>query len=184
RPGQEKFPGDRNDWEKPIRGLLEGLKGKASVTGRRMKNFGVRETSGTSFVRYGPVHGGYIARIGIAKISSCCNMKWVVMCSPTCMVAYTPWRFYDPVDTTNEPSSCLLPRGMRREVSHKVCHLLLSMCCSIPNEEMRVCYRDRKRCVPKALIFAAVLAVVGVLFIIFLEEENMRRTYKEERNLE
>lgn len=63
RPGQEKFPGDRNDWEKPIRGLLEGLKGKASVTGRRMKNFGVRETSGTSFVRYGPVHGGYIARI-------------------------------------------------------------------------------------------------------------------------
>ncbi|WZZ50106.1 hypothetical protein YC2023_050213 [Brassica napus] len=54
------------------------------------------------------------------------------------MVAYnTPWIIYDPVDTTNEPSSCLLPRGMRREVSHKV-----------------------------------------------YEEENMRRTYKEERNLE
>ncbi|CAN6818978.1 unnamed protein product, partial [Brassica oleracea] len=78
---------------------------------------------------------------GIAKISSCCNMKWVVMCSPTCMVAYTPWRFYDSVDTTNEPSSCLLPRGMRREVSHK----------SFPK---------------------------------VYEEENMRRTYKEERNLE
>lgn len=61
----------------------------------------------------------YFLSHGIAKISSCCNMKWVVMCSPTCMVAYTPWRFYDSVDTTNEPSSCLLPRGMRREVSHK-----------------------------------------------------------------
>ncbi|CAN6834530.1 unnamed protein product [Brassica oleracea] len=58
--------------------------------------------------------------MGIANISSCCDMKWVVMCSPTCMVAYTPWIIYDPVDTTNEPSSCLLPRGMRREVSHKV----------------------------------------------------------------
>ncbi|CAF1711370.1 unnamed protein product [Brassica oleracea var. botrytis] len=60
RPGQESFPGDRDGWEKPLRGLLEGLKGKASVTGRRMKNFGVGETSGTSFERYGPVHGGYI----------------------------------------------------------------------------------------------------------------------------
>ncbi|KAG2291642.1 hypothetical protein Bca52824_038311 [Brassica carinata] len=41
--------------------------------------------------------------------------------------------------------------------------------------------KDRKRGVPKALIFAAVLAVS---FPKVYEEENMRRTYKEERNLE
>ncbi|CAF2118471.1 unnamed protein product [Brassica rapa] len=157
-PGQEYFPGDRDGWEKSLRGLLEGLKGKASVTGRRMKNFVVGETSWTSFQTL----------YGYCKDYELLDMKWVVMCSPTCMVAYTPGRFYDPVDTTNEPSSCLLPRG---------------------NEARSVAQGDRKIGVPKALIFAAVLAAVGVLFIIFSvifleEEENMKRTYNEERNLE
>ncbi|KAF3497124.1 hypothetical protein DY000_02055072 [Brassica cretica] len=74
------------------------------------------------------------------------------------------------VDTTNEPSSVpATPTG---------------------NETRSVAQADRNRGVPKALIFAAVLATVGVLFIIFLviflrsrKKKNMR-TYNEERNLE
>ncbi|KAF8083073.1 hypothetical protein N665_0792s0003 [Sinapis alba] len=114
--GTRNFTGDREGWEKSLRGLLEGLKGRASATGRRMKNFVVGETSGPSFqTLYGMVQCtpdiseqdcSYCLSQGIAKIPSCCDMKkGSYILSPSCMVAYAPWRFYDPVDTTNEPSS-------------------------------------------------------------------------------
>ncbi|KAF8045834.1 hypothetical protein N665_4348s0002 [Sinapis alba] len=114
--GTRNFTGDREGWEKSLRGLLEGLKGRASVNGRRMKNFVVGETSGPSFqTLYGMVQCtpdiseqdcSYCLSQGIAKIPSCCDMKkGSYILSPSCMVAYAPWRFYDPVDTTNEPSS-------------------------------------------------------------------------------
>ncbi|KAH0883472.1 hypothetical protein HID58_059568, partial [Brassica napus] len=165
-PGQENFPGDSDGWEKPLRGLQEGLKGKASVTSRRMKNFGVGETSGTSFVRARRIYRNMIARIVCHR--SCCDMKWVVMCSPTCMVAYnTPWIIYDPVDTTNEPSSCLLPRGMRREVSHK----------------KKRCTKSFDLCGCFSCCWCLIYHILSHFPKVY-EEENMRRTYKEERNLE
>ena len=61
-------------------------------------------------------------------------MKWVVMCSPTCMVAYTPGRFYDPVDTTNEPSSCLLPRGNEARSVAQGMSLVMNLSSSISNQ--------------------------------------------------
>ncbi|KAJ0229977.1 Cysteine-rich receptor-like protein kinase 26 [Hirschfeldia incana] len=183
--GSRNFTGDRDGWEKSLRGLLEGLKGRASVIGRRMKNFEVGETSGPSFqTLYGMVQCtldiseqdcSYCLSQGIAKIPSCCDMKMgSYVLSPSCMVAYAPWRFYDPVDTTNEPSSVpAAPSGPSQ------------------NETRSVEQGDRNRGVPKAVIFAAVLAAVVVLLIIFLvivlrsrKKKNMRRTYNEELNLE
>ncbi|KAJ4869040.1 Cysteine-rich receptor-like protein kinase 26 [Raphanus sativus] len=181
--GTRNFTGDREGWEKSLRGLLEGLKDRASVIGRRMKNFVVGETSGPSFqTLYGMVQCtpdiseqdcSYCLSQGIAKIPSCCDMKMgSYVLSPSCMVAYAPWRFYDPVDTTNEPSSgpAKPPTG---------------------NETRSVPQGDQNRSVPKALIFAAVSAAVVVLFIILLivflrsrKNKTNRRTTNEERNLE
>ncbi|KAH0924426.1 hypothetical protein HID58_024444 [Brassica napus] len=181
--GTRNFTGDRDGWEKSLRGLLEGLKDRVSVIGRRRKNFVVGETSGPSFqTLYGMVQCTadiseqdctYCLSQGIAKIPSCCDMKMgSYVLSPSCMVAYAPWRFYDPVDTTNEPSSvpATPPTGTQR------------------NETTR----DKNRGVPpKALIFAAVSAAVFVLFIAFLvvylrsrKKKLKRRTTSEERNLE
>ncbi|KAG2239467.1 hypothetical protein Bca52824_091713 [Brassica carinata] len=180
--GTRNFTGDRDGLEKSLRGLLEGLKGRASVVGRRMKNFVVGETSGPSFqTLYGMVQCtadisehdcSYCLSQGIAKIPSCCDMKMgSYVLSPSCMVAYAPWRFYDPVDTTNEPSSvpAATPTGTQRNETR----------------------RDKNRGVPKALIFAAVSAAVVVLFIIFLvvflryrNNKHNIRTNNEERNLE
>ncbi|KAJ4898742.1 Cysteine-rich receptor-like protein kinase 26 [Raphanus sativus] len=181
--GTRNFTGDREGWEKSLRGLLEGLKDRASVIGRRMKNFVVGETSGPSFqTLYGMVQCtpdiseqdcSYCLSQGIAKIPSCCDMKMgSYVLSPSCMVAYAPWRFYDPVDTTNEPSSvpATPPPG---------------------NETRSVPQGDQNRGVPKALIFAAVSAAVVVLFIILLivflrsrKNKTNRRITNEERNLE
>ncbi|CAN7027592.1 unnamed protein product [Brassica rapa subsp. trilocularis] len=181
--GTRNFTGDRDGWEKSLRGLLEGLKDRVSVIGRRRKNFVVGETNGPSFqTLYGMVQCTadiseqdctYCLSQGIAKIPSCCDMKMgSYVLSPSCMVAYAPWRFYDPVDTTNEPSSvpATPPTGTQR------------------NETTR----DKNRGVPhKALIFAAVSAAVFVLFIAFLvvylrsrKKKLKRRTTSEERNLE
>lgn len=113
--GTRNFTGDRNDWEKSLRDLLEGLKERASVIGRSKKNFVVGETSGPSFqTLYGLVQCtpdiseedcSYCLSQGIAKIPSCCDMKMGgYVLSPSCIVAYAPWRFYDPVDI-DEPSS-------------------------------------------------------------------------------
>ncbi|KAL0891743.1 hypothetical protein Bca101_015726 [Brassica carinata] len=131
--GTRNFTGDRDGWEKSLRGLLEGLKGRASVVGRRMKNFVVGETSGPSFqTLYGMVQCtadiseqdcSYCLSQGIAKIPSCCDMKMgSYVLSPSCMVAYAPWRFYDPVDTTNEPSSvpAATPTGTQRNETRSV----------------------------------------------------------------
>ncbi|KAF2600254.1 hypothetical protein F2Q68_00012110 [Brassica cretica] len=85
--GQENFTGDRDGWEKSLRGLLEGLKGRESVTGRRMKNSVVGER----------------ARHRFRHCTVWSSARRIYRNS--CMVAYTPWRFYDPVDTTIEPSS-------------------------------------------------------------------------------
>ncbi|KAL0764008.1 hypothetical protein Bca101_080159 [Brassica carinata] len=174
--GTRNFTGDRDGWEKSLRGLLEGLKDRVPVVGRRRKNFVVGETSGPSFqTLYGMVRCTadiseqdctYCLSQGIAKIPSCCDMKMgSYVLSPSCMVAYAPWRFYDPVDTTNEPSS--VPQ----------------------RNETR---RDQNRGVPpKALIFAAVSAAAVVLFIAFLvvylrsrNKKLKRRTTSEEPNLE
>lgn len=113
--GTRNFTGERDGWEKSLRDLLEGLREKASVTGRRKKNFVVGETSGPSFqTLYGLVQCtpdiseedcSYCLSQGVAKIPSCCDMKMgSYVLSPSCLLAYAPWRFYDPVDT-NEPSS-------------------------------------------------------------------------------
>ncbi|XP_033129579.1 cysteine-rich receptor-like protein kinase 26 isoform X3 [Brassica rapa] len=185
--GTRNFTGDRDRWEKSLRGLLEGLKDRVSVIGRRRKNFVVGETNGPSFqTLYGMVQCTadiseqdctYCLSQGIAKIPSCCDMKMgSYVLSPSCMVAYAPWRFYDPVDTTNEPSSvpATPPTGTQR------------------NETTSVEQGDKNRGVPhKALIFAAVSAAVFVLFIAFLvvylrsrKKKLKRRTTSEERNLE
>lgn len=106
--GTRNFTGDRDGWEKSLRGLLEGLKDRVPVVGRRRKNFVVGETSGPSFqTLYGMVQCTadiseqdctYCLSQGIAKIPSCCDMKMgSYVLSPSCMVAYAPWRFYDPV---------------------------------------------------------------------------------------
>ncbi|KAF3486302.1 hypothetical protein F2Q69_00058050 [Brassica cretica] len=162
--GARNFTGDRDGWGKSLRGLLEGLKDRVPVVGRRRKNFVVGETSGPSFqTLYGMVQCTadiseqdctYCLSQGIAKIPSCCDMKMgSYVLSPSCMVAYAPWRFYDPVDTTNEPSS--VPQ----------------------RNETR---RDQNRGVPpKALIFAAV-----VVYLRSWKTKLKRRTTSEEPNLE
>ncbi|KAF2531024.1 hypothetical protein F2Q70_00033630, partial [Brassica cretica] len=83
--GTRNFTGDRDGWEKSLRGLLEGLKDRVPVVGRRRKNFVVGETSGPSFqTLYGMVQCTpdiseqdctYCLSQGIAKIPSCCDMK-------------------------------------------------------------------------------------------------------------
>ncbi|WZZ77032.1 hypothetical protein YC2023_088402 [Brassica napus] len=172
--GTRNFTGDRDGWEKSLRGLLEGLKDRVPVVGRRRKNFVVGETSGPSFqTLYGMVQCTadiseqdctYCLSQGIAKIPSCCDMKMgSYVLSPSCMVAYAPWRFYDPVDTTNEPSSVPQRNETRSGIKTEV----------------------------YALIFAAVSAAAVVLFIAFLvvylrsrKKKLKRRTTSEEPNLE
>lgn len=42
---------------------------------------------------------------GIAKIPNCCDLKMgSYVLSPSCILAYATWRFYDPVEI-DEPSS-------------------------------------------------------------------------------
>ncbi|ESQ53126.1 hypothetical protein EUTSA_v10024611mg [Eutrema salsugineum] len=182
--GTRNFTGDRDGWEKSLRGLLEGLKGRASVIGRRKKNFVVGETSGPSFqTLYGLVQCtpdiseedcSYCLSQGIAKIPSCCDMKMgSYVLSPSCVVAYAPWRFYDPVDI-DEPSS--VPTTPSQPPT---------------NETRSVAQGDKNRGVPKALIFSAVSVAVVVLFIILLvvflrsrNKKNKRKTNNDERKLE
>ncbi|KAL9820340.1 putative cysteine-rich receptor-like protein kinase 26 RLK-Pelle-DLSV family [Arabidopsis thaliana] len=164
--GTRNFTGDRDSWEKSLRGLLEGLKNRASVIGRSKKNFVVGETSGPSFqTLFGLVQCtpdiseedcSYCLSQGIAKIPSCCDMKMgSYVMSPSCMLAYAPWRFYDPVDT-DDPSS--VPATPSRPPK---------------NETRSVTQGDKNRGVPKALIFAS--ASVAIV-------ENIRNSENKHEN--
>ncbi|XP_010431834.1 PREDICTED: cysteine-rich receptor-like protein kinase 26 [Camelina sativa] len=159
--GTRNFTGDRGGWEKSLRGLLEGLKDRASVIGRSKKNFVVGETSGPSFqTLYGLVQCtpdvseedcSYCLSQGIAKIPNCCDMKMgSYVLSPSCILAYATWRFYYPVNI-DEPSS--VPATPSRPPK---------------NETKSVTQGDKNRGVPKALIFAAASVAVVVFVIVFL----------------
>jgi hypothetical protein len=180
--GTRNFTGDRDSWEKSLRGLLEGLKNRASVIGRSKKNFVVGETSGPSFqTLFGLVQCtpdiseedcSYCLSQGIAKIPSCCDMKMgSYVMSPSCMLAYAPWRFYDPVDT-DDPSS--VPATPSRPPK---------------NETRSVTQGDKNRGVPKALIFASASVAIVVLFIVLLvvflklrRKENIRNSENKHEN--
>ncbi|CAA7020663.1 unnamed protein product [Microthlaspi erraticum] len=181
--GTRNFTGDRDAWEKSLRDLLEGLRGRVSVIGRRKKNFVVGETSGPSFqTLYGLAQCtpdiseedcSYCLSQGVAKIPSCCDMKTgSYVLSPSCLLAYAPWRFYDPVDT-DEPSS--VPSTPSRPTK---------------NETRSVAQGEKNRGVPKALIFAVVSAALVVLVVVLLvifircRTKNKRKTNNEERKLE
>ncbi|EOA18537.1 hypothetical protein CARUB_v10007091mg [Capsella rubella] len=168
--GTRNFTGDRGGWEKSLRGLLEGLKDRASVIGRSKKNFVVGETSGPSFqTLYGFVQCtpdiseedcSYCLSQGIAKIPSCCDMKMgSYVLSPSCILAYAPWRFYDPVDI-DEPSSAPATPSQPPK-----------------NETRSVTQGDKNRGVPKAVIFAAA-SVAVVVFVIALLVVYLRRRRK------
>ncbi|CAN8244988.1 unnamed protein product [Cochlearia groenlandica] len=159
--GTRNFTGDRDGWEKSLVGLLQGLKDKASVIGRRKKNFVVGETDGPSFqTLYGLAQCtadiseedcSYCLSQCIAKIPRCCDMKMgSYVLSPSCIVAYATWRFYDHVDI-DEPSLVVPTK----------------------NETTSVSQGDKNRdVVPKALIFTsvsvAIFFLVTVLVVVFV----------------
>ncbi|VVB09640.1 unnamed protein product [Arabis nemorensis] len=175
--GTRNFTGDRDSWEKSLRGLLEGLKNRASMISRSKKNFVVGETSGPSFqTLYGMVQCipdiseedcSYCLSQGIAT----CDMKMSgYVLSPSCLLAYAPWRFYDPVNT-DDPSSVPVTPSVNPK-----------------NETRSVAQGDKNRGVPKALIFSAVSVSVAVLVIIFLvvflRSRKKRKKKSAEQNLE
>ncbi|KFK30476.1 hypothetical protein AALP_AA7G265900 [Arabis alpina] len=89
--------------------------------------------------------------------------------SPSCMLAYAPWRFYDPVNT-DDPSSVTPSQPPK-------------------NETRSVAQGDKNRGVPpKALIFSAVSVGVAVLIImflvLFLRSRKKKKTQNEVRKLE